>query len=124
MAADEADACAEWVEASVDFVGPCSGRLSCWLPGPPAHELCEAFSGESITLLSKSEVVADVIGEFTNMICGTWLTRVTDPGSHYGALVPFALSPPVVDVVRTAGDEEAVVVNDRPVLVRVALDGE
>ena len=107
----------EWLVATVRFDdGPVRGSLACSLPTDLAQSLFDAFSGRDPgTPLPPRDQVDDLVGEFSNMVCGTWLTRCD-------AHRVFRLSPPIVDrVAQPAGESgrrrEWVVVNNRPVAV-------
>jgi CheY-specific phosphatase CheX len=110
------DTNAEWLVATVHFDdGPVQGTLACSLPPDLAQRLFDAFSGrDPATPLPPREQLDDLVGEFSNMVCGTWLTR-TD------GRCAFRLTPPVVSRVRRpavdASRREWMVVNDRPVAI-------
>jgi hypothetical protein len=112
----------EWLVATVSFDdGPVSGSLVCSLPGDLALVLFDAFSGrDPVTPLPPRHEVDDLIGEFSNMVCGTLLTRATDRA--------FRLSPPVVDRVQRPGDVQGrrrwVSVNDRPIAIDWVVAGD
>src|SRR5512146_1403003 len=68
-----------WMAATVRFREPdCRGRVSCTLSEELAHALFNAFTGRD-PLDPAAEphpaLLADLIGEFANMICGTWLSK-------------------------------------------------
>jgi hypothetical protein len=67
----------EWCVASVRFDdGVVSGTLACTLRSDLAHVLFDAFSGrDPASPLPPRHLVDDLVGEFSNMVCGTWLTR-------------------------------------------------
>jgi hypothetical protein len=118
------DSVPEWVVATVRFDdGPVSGSLACWLPRDLALLLFDAFSGrDPASALPPRHELDDLVGEFSNMVCGTWLTRCA---SHRA----FRLSPPEVLRVREpaddAGRRQWLSVNDRPLAIDwdVAHDG-
>ena len=106
----------EWVIAKVRFDdGPVSGTLACSLRSDLAQILFDAFSGRhpSSPLPPRYEL-DDLIGEFSNMICGTWLTRCA---GHRA----FRLSRPVVEHVMRPASEEShrhwMCLNSRPLAI-------
>lgn len=107
---------AEWLVATVRFDdGPVCGSLACSLPTDLAERLFDAFSGRDPgAALPLRHEVEDLIGEFSNMVCGAWLSRCE-------AHRVFRLSQPVVRrVPRPASDgrrREWMVVDNRPVAI-------
>ena len=108
------DVANEWLVATVHFDdGPVYGSLSCSLPVDLALWLFDAFSGrDPVTPLPPRHQVDDLVGEFSNMVCGTWLTRCE-------AHRVFKLDPPIVNRVREPNSEnvrrEWLALNNRPV---------
>ncbi|MEI6669808.1 MAG: chemotaxis protein CheX [Acidobacteriota bacterium] len=107
-----------WLRSRVDFDGAFAGTVELTLPHALATELLMSFTGLTPEDGLTDVHVYDGIGEFANMVCGTWLT-------HACAHRRFDLQPPVVTAVaapvtRAAdGQEELVLVNDQPVSLRV-----
>jgi hypothetical protein len=106
----------EWVVARVRFDdGPVSGTLACTLRKDLAQVLFDSFSGRhpSSPLPARHEL-DDLVGEFSNMVCGTWLTRCA---GHRA----FRLSPPEVDHLTRPSEEEGhrhwVCLNNRPLAI-------
>jgi hypothetical protein len=110
------DSAPEWLVATVRFDdGPVSGSLTCSLPSDLALLLFDAFSGrDPRSALPPHHLLDDLVGEFSNMVCGTWLTRCA---GHRA----FRLSPPEVDRVPEPRKDEGrrlwLSVNDRPLAV-------
>lgn len=114
----------EWLISTVHFDdGACSGSVTCRLPGALAARLVDAFSGRdpSDPAPDTSEVM-DLVGEFANMICGSWLTRAVNQRT-------FTLSSPVVvpmpQGLVTANFDDAgllVVIEDLPCAVDVSFN--
>src|SRR5262245_46486344 len=95
-----------------------SGTVSCALPDDLAHSLFDAFTGGEPGGPVDRDALVDLLGEFANMICGTWLTRLAN---HH----TFSLSQPAVlpaaDAVHV-DDADArvfVTVDDRPLAITV-----
>jgi len=105
-----------WLFSIVRFDnGETTGSLMCWLPPDLAHTLYDSFSGrEPSEPAPASHQINDLMGEFSNMVCGDWLCR----SSNHRA---FQLSPPiVVRAPRPEGNVPQRVwvrVNDRPLAV-------
>ena len=77
-----------WMGATVDFKGPQgAGRFQVALPAALAEDLLGAFLGMAEP--GSAPELADMIGEFANMLCGYWLTQCFPATS-------FALAKPVV----------------------------
>ena len=106
-----------WLVAMIRFDdGHTSGSLACWVPPDLAQTLFDAFSGRDPSApLPPAHQVYDLMGEFSNMVCGDWLSR------SIGHRSSFELSPPiVVQAPRPSGDPSRrlwVRVNDRPLAV-------
>ena len=91
----------DWFVASVRFDdGVVSGTLACTLRSDLAQMLFDAFSGRHpASPLPPRHQVEDLVGEFSNMVCGTWLSRC-------GGERLFRLGRPVVEQLdRPAADE-------------------
>ena len=80
-----------WLVATINFSeDQCAGAVSCGLSEELARTLFDSFSGRDAAGPAPDPAwLADLAGEFTNMICGSWLTRLA---SHQ----TFKLSPPAV----------------------------
>jgi chemotaxis protein CheY-P-specific phosphatase CheC len=109
----------QWWILSVQFTEAAdSGVVSCTLPDDLAHQLFDAFTGSEPGSPVDSGALVDLLGEFANMICGTWLTRLANHQT-------FSLSRPAVLPTQDAvhpDDADArvlLVVNDLPLAVEV-----
>lgn len=118
---EAADAVPRWYCATIRFdEGAAAGMVECVLPEDLASALFDAFSGrDAADPAPEHGQVADLIGEFANMICGAWLTRAANGQT-------FTLRPPHVvadNTVRPDLDQATVTlaVNDRPMAVSVRL---
>jgi hypothetical protein len=89
---------AEWLAATVRFdEATCAGAVTVRVPLALAERLFDAFSGrDSSEPPPAPEDVRDLVGEFANMICGSWLTHAANHRT-------FALGKPEV-AVRSAED--------------------
>jgi hypothetical protein len=111
-----------WWHVSVQFTeaDEC-GTVSCTLTDDLAHALFDAFTGrDPLDAPPDPADFVDLLGEFSNMVGGTWLTRLANHQT-------FSLSSPKVQrtaAVAPTGDADARVlltVNDRPLAVEVRL---
>jgi chemotaxis protein CheY-P-specific phosphatase CheC len=113
---DDLDHAREWLVSTVHFDnGLVAGSLACSLPAELAQVLFDAFSGrDPATPLPPAHLIDDLVGEFSNMVCGDWLSRCHDERV-------FDLSPPRVSRMTHpaahAGHRQWVKVNDRPLAV-------
>lgn len=115
-----AEVAADWLVGTVHFEeGPVAGSMSCTLPADLAQSLFDAFSGrDPSSRLPTEDQLDDLVGEFSNIVCGTWLTR-------YAGDRAFRLEPPVVARVRQPAAADGgrlwVTVNNRPLAVDLDL---
>jgi hypothetical protein len=67
-----------WLTASVAFErGAVKGIVSCTLPADLVGQLFDAFTGRDPSEpLPEPGEIHDLVGEFSNMVCGAWLTRI------------------------------------------------
>ena len=75
--AERAQAMGPWLEARVRFRGQMSGDVICTVPESLVCELAASFAGLAPDESIDSSLVEDLMGEFANMVCGRWLTRVS-----------------------------------------------
>lgn len=102
-----------WHVASLKFSGPFSGEVSMAVPVVLGRQMCTAFLGDDE--VDDETAVRDLVGEFANMTCGTWLTARQDAGC-------FDLTHPnVVAVDAVPGCDLAFVVNDMPVMLSMQI---
>lgn len=117
---DLAASVSRWLAATVRFEeGAVVGSMSCTLPEDLACTMFDAFAGRDPSDPAPArEQVLDLVGEFSNMTCGAWLSRCAKD-------VMFKLSPPVVEpVLQPAGADLLrlfVAVNGRPLAVALRL---
>ena len=114
---------ASWLVATVHFrEGDALGILSCSLAEDLARNLLDAFTGrDPLEPEPDEEALFDLVGELSNMICGTWLTRMATEDQS------FTLSRPTVHAaarpgaaVPGAGPAAFVAVNDLPLSVSIS----
>jgi CheY-specific phosphatase CheX len=76
--AAQAAAVPSWLVATVRFEqGALQGTVACTMPTSLARGLFDAFAGRDPSEPEPgAELVHDLVGEFSNMVCGAWLTRV------------------------------------------------
>jgi CheY-specific phosphatase CheX len=102
------------LSACVAFSGDFSGTLSCRMSRALALELTAAFTGEEAT---DGPQVDDMAGEFTNMLCGRWLTDIA-PDSLFQLEHPDVHPTPASDV---GGVLPAGRLNGQPVWIELAV---
>ncbi|HKY23225.1 MAG TPA: chemotaxis protein CheX [Vicinamibacterales bacterium] len=112
----------EWLKSSVSFTGTFSGAIEVILPERLARTLIASLLGEPADSDFAEHQVFDGLGEFANMICGAWLTNMSQRTA-------FNLRPPAVtrmvsdwspltDSNWADGQGHAMAVNDLPVRLR------
>jgi len=112
----ESTASSSWLASTVRFVdGVMVGSVTCWFSPELAQVLFDSFSGrDPKEPAPPAHQVYDLVGEFSNMVCGDWLARIAAHRS-------FHLSPPtVVCAPRPAASGTRrvwVKVNDRPLAI-------
>jgi hypothetical protein len=113
----------EWLKAAVGFGGPFPGAIELILPEALARGLVGSLLGTAPEEQLPEHQVFDGLGEFANMICGAWLTTLSQRQ-------PFELRPPAVTRMANGwtpvgdlswNDETGhrLAVNDLPVRLRV-----
>jgi hypothetical protein len=104
-----------WYEAAVSFRGPFSGRVLLALPSSLARDLSMSFLGLEPDAVLADPSVADLVGEISNMVCGSWLTGLPETAC-------FELTHPEVRTIDAAPDDGMVVaVNDQPVVLHLEI---
>jgi CheY-specific phosphatase CheX len=112
-----------WLVATVRFEqGPLNGSVACTMPLTLARNLFDAFAGRDPSDPEPGpELVHDLVGEFSNMVCGAWLTRVASSRTftlHHPSVVA-AMAPR-----HSGGPRLLAVIDDVPVAVEVRLTAE
>ena len=110
----------QWLVATVRLENASiAGSISCTVSDELARALFDAFAGrDPADPPPATDQIHDLVGEFSNMVCGAWLRRVA------GAEIS-TLSHPVVTAVRAPGAAGNLrllaAVDDRPLLVDLFL---
>ena len=112
-----------WLVATVRFEqGALNGSVACTMPLTLARNLFDAFAGRDPSDPEPGpELVHDLVGEFSNMVCGAWLTRVASSRTftlHHPSVVP-SMAPR-----HNGGPRLLAVIDDVPVAVEVHLTAE
>lgn len=113
---------AEWLKASIGFSGAFGGAVEVALPEPLAMALVSALLGEEVDGTMPEHWLFDGVGEFANMICGAWLTNLSNSQA-------FELRPPTVtrmisgwspaaDSIPDDDRSHRLAVNDLPIRIR------
>jgi CheY-specific phosphatase CheX len=114
-------AASSWLEASVTFTGAFGGTMHILVAEPLALELFASFLGLEPGETADDARLFDLVGEFGNMVCGSWLTRSCQRRR-------FDLQHPVVvrqaaAVPPGAGEGLTLALNGQPVFVRLSFAG-
>lgn len=112
-------AAGEWLQASVLFDGAFGGAVQCVLPEGLARDLFNAFLGSGPDAVPGAQPLADLVGEFTNMVCGAWLTR-TCQRRRFDLRQPEVSALRADQIVPETHDCLTVTINGRPAYVRLA----
>jgi CheY-specific phosphatase CheX len=121
--AAQAAAVPSWLVATVRFEqGALQGTVACTMPTSLARGLFDAFAGRDPSEPEPgAELVHDLVGEFSNMVCGAWLTRVASTRT-------FTLHHPTVEPLSSPRDASGprllAVIDDVPVAVEVTLTAD
>ncbi len=121
--AGQAAAVPTWLVATVEFEqGSLKGSVACTMPTSLARSLFDAFAGRDPSEPEPgAELVHDLVGEFSNMVCGAWLTHVASSRT-------FTLRHPIVESLAaprwSGGPRLLAMIDDVPVAVEVTLKAE
>jgi hypothetical protein len=107
----------DWLSAVVPFVDhECAGTVTCRLPLPLAWRLFDAFAGrDQDDPAAAPGEIHDLVGEFANMMCGSWLTRAANQRT-------FTLGQPQVGAGAAPvapGVGLSVAIDDQPCLIAI-----
>ena len=113
----------EWLKASVAFSGPFGGAIEVILPERLARSLVAALLGEPPDAPMPEHRIFDGLGEFTNMVCGVWLTGFSDRHAFtLRAPAVTRMAPGWTPLAESAGADDRghrLCINDAPVRVRL-----
>jgi CheY-specific phosphatase CheX len=115
--AESVAAVSSWLEASVTFTGAFGGTMRIVVAEPLALELFASFLGLEPGESADDARLFDLVGEFGNMVCGSWLTRSCQRRrfdlEHPVVVRQASAEPPA------AGDGLSLALNGQPVFVRL-----
>jgi hypothetical protein len=113
----------QWLEVSVAFSGAFSGSIACLVAEPLARELFASFLGESTADQADDERLFDLVGEFGNMVCGSWLTRACQR-RRFDLEHPVVVRRQATDVRPGTSDDALLALNGQPLGLRLTFSGE
>jgi hypothetical protein len=67
-----------WLRASVDFIGESTGSVEILLPEKLGSWLVTSLLGMDADATLAEPQLHDGVAEFTNMVCGAWLSNLSD----------------------------------------------
>jgi CheY-specific phosphatase CheX len=113
-----------WLRSSVSFTGASSGLVEIVLPERLACWLVTSLLGMSPDEEMSETQIFDGVGEFTNMVCGAWLSNLSEQGLFTLKVPDVTRMPPTwTPLGESLGSEEQacrmVCLNDMPLRVRV-----
>jgi hypothetical protein len=106
-----------WIRSSVSFEGAFDGAVCLTVPDALARELFGAFLGAEPGLEVPDSALFDLVGELTNMVCGTWLTRACPGRFELRHPKVLRLSPNILHP--DAPDCLLFLINDQPAYLRL-----
>ncbi len=109
---------ASWLVATVVFTGAFGGRMQIALAEPLARELFDAFLGRDRAEAVEDAPLFDLVGEFGNMVCGSWLTRSCQR-RRFDLAHPVVVRAAAADVTPTWSDVLPLALNGLPAWLRV-----
>jgi hypothetical protein len=113
----------EWLKAAVGFGGAFNGAIEVILPEPLAAWLVASILGEPPETKLAEHQVFDGFGEFANMVCGAWLTNLSQRQSfELRSPAVTRMAPDWTPLTDSSWNDEQghrLVVNDLPVRVRL-----
>jgi CheY-specific phosphatase CheX len=121
----EADAAGEllanapgWIQATVAFEGAFGGSMRIALAEPLAAELFVAFLGLDPGDLPDDDRLFDLVGEFGNIVCGSWLTR-SCKSRRFDLHHPEVVRLTTAEAPQARADQLVLSLNGQPVCLRL-----
>ena len=111
-----------WLRSSVSFTGASAGLVEIVLPERLAHWLVTSLLGMSPEEDLSETQMFDGVGEFTNMVCGAWLSKLNDKALFTLKVPDVTRMPSTWTPLAETNEEHAcrmVCLNDLPMRVRV-----
>ena len=108
-----------WLQATVVFEGAFGGAMEIALAEPLAVELFTSFLGLEPDAVPDDVPLFDLVGEFGNMVCGSWLTRSCQR-RRFDLQHPAVVRMSAADGPRATPDQLVVTLNGQPVCLRLA----
>jgi len=113
-----------WLVSVVRFDGGFAGSLEVAMPVALAHTLLSSFLGLPPEAPAPETLLRDTVGEFTNQVCGAWLTRACG-GRHFDLAAPRVERAPAAPLAAGGGAAEILAtVDDLPVRIRLHVEAE
>lgn len=113
----------KWIQATVLFDGAFGGAVMIVLSETLGRDLFNAFLGAEPGVVALDGPLFDLVGEFGNMVCGSWLTRACQRRRfdlrhpEVSRVLPEQVTPEEQDCLLLA-------INDQPCFVRLAFTGD
>jgi CheY-specific phosphatase CheX len=107
-----------WIQATVAFEGAFGGSMEIALAEPLAIELFVSFLGLEPGEVPDDTRLFDLVGEFCNMVCGSWLTRSCQRRS-FDLRHPEVVRLPVAEGPEAASDRLVLTLNGQPACLRL-----
>ena len=109
-----------WMVAAVKFTeDDCVGSVSCTMPEELAQALFDAFTGrEPLAPAPPADEILDLVGEFANIVCGSWLTRLAK-NQTFTLHKPSVQPAPDPSQLSAPGARLLIAINDLPLVVEV-----
>jgi CheY-specific phosphatase CheX len=107
-----------WIQATVAFEGAFGGAMQIALAEPVAIELFVSFLGLEPGDVPDDVKLFDLVGEFGNMVCGSWLTRSCQ-SRRFDLHHPEVVRLTAAQAPQAEPDRLVLAVNGQPVCVRL-----
>jgi len=107
-----------WIQATVVFEGAFGGAMQIALAEPLAIELFASFLGLEPGDVPDDARLFDLVGEFGNMVCGSWLTRSCQRRS-FDLHHPEVVRLPAAEAPQAEAHRLVLTLNGQPACVRL-----